>query len=130
MTGDNINIYQDKDTMYAYHLARQQLNNRMDSIVAHPVAQNPPRDDGGRYNLQQAVSRVNVQVNSISDMNVPRDIVFCASCSEQHTHGCTYQVRKQRTTTYTSRIRKVRTDALNVLYQPRQCVRVVLIYSS
>jgi hypothetical protein len=58
------NIYQ--DTMYAYHHARQQLSNRMDArdgIGPHPVAPNPQRDDGGRYNYQDAAARVRVQVN-------------------------------------------------------------------
>jgi hypothetical protein len=55
------NIYQ--DTMYVYHHARQQLNNKVASLASFAAAPNQPRDDGGHYSYQMAAARVQTQVN-------------------------------------------------------------------
>jgi hypothetical protein len=117
------NIYQ--DTMYAYHHARQQLSNRLDGIGPLPVAPNPQRDDGGRYNYHAAAARVQVQVNlryaCPSRYRVPYQLQRAAYSwmYVSDAQEADYRIHKKDPKgTYRC--------TMNVFYQPRQ--RVVLIY--
>jgi hypothetical protein len=117
------NIYQ--ATMYAYHNARQQLNNKMDSLASFPAAPNQQRDDGGHYIYRRAAARVQVQVNlryvCPSRYRVPYQRAAYSWMYVSDAQEADNRIHKKDTKgTYRC--------TMNVFYQPRQ--RVVLIYRS